>query len=99
MAPPQTVKSDKAGQTAENRASVVKMLSATIGIIGIAWAVLTKVYANDSLAYHSMHPSRSNPPPQAQLIDQKAFNVLPNVPPATVANATTVSRHPYLPKV
>ncbi|RYP68685.1 hypothetical protein DL770_008409 [Monosporascus sp. CRB-9-2] len=50
--------------------------------------ILVEAYANAS-AYAAETPSRDKIPEQAQIIDQKAFNVLPYVPPLTESNATT----------
>ncbi|RYP03795.1 hypothetical protein DL764_004907 [Monosporascus ibericus] len=50
--------------------------------------VLAEAYANES-GCAAGTPSRETIPAQAQVIDQKAFNVLPYVPPLTESNATT----------
>ncbi|RYP16711.1 hypothetical protein DL765_004947 [Monosporascus sp. GIB2] len=56
---------------------------------------LVRAYAYDS-EYEAGASSRDTIPEQAQVIDQKAFNVLPYVPPLTESNATTLFVPPGL---
>ena len=65
------------------------MVSFGVGLVALAASVLVEAYAKPS-NYAPKTIPRGEIPEQAQVIDQKAFNVLPFVPPATEANATTV---------
>ena len=65
------------------------MLSFGVGLAALSISILVEAYAKPSSYVPKTFP-RGEIPDQAQVIDQKAFNVLPFVPPATEANATTV---------
>jgi gluconolactonase len=91
MASNQDVDHGQVESAAKNRTATIRMVSITVAIIAAALAVFVRAYgAGNSLPHGSPIRARGEMPPQAQVIDQKAFNVLPSVPPATVANATTL---------
>lgn len=67
------------------------MPSVFVASVALLAGVLVNGYVSPP-AYGSK-ASREQIPDQAQIIDQKAFNVLPSVLPPSEANATTVGRH------
>jgi hypothetical protein len=64
-----------------------KMTYIPLALSVLSIAVAVAAYNDGS--HHGVQ--RASIPEQAQFIDQKAFNVLPSVPPPSVANLTTVS--------
>ncbi|KAI8954418.1 gluconolactonase [Xylaria longipes] len=85
---PSRPKSVTARATARENEEAKKDTSSKMGYLPLALAVLSAGAAMG--AYNDV--SRRNPeiPAQAQFIDQKAFNVLPSVPPPSEFNLTSV---------
>ncbi len=64
------------------------MPSVAFTFVTLVTGILVNGYVSPS--EYGAKTLRDNIPEQAQIIDQKSFNVLPSVPPLTEANATTV---------
>lgn len=65
----------------------IMVLSAIGAVLG---AIVIRTYISPA-THGTLAWSASDVPSQAQVINQKAFNVLGNVPPATQANGSSVS--------
>ena len=87
-----TNKGTKVDPTAQKRDTrFYIMVSFGFGLVSLLASILVEAYAKPSkYAPKTKTFSRGELPEQVQIIDQKAFNVLPFVPPVTEANATTV---------
>ena len=61
----------------------------------VCWVAATAAVLASFVQAGSL-PSKRSVPTLAQVINQKSFNVLPSVPPASDYNASSVSIHPVL---
>jgi hypothetical protein len=96
MAASSGVNREKVQRAIGSRALAARMFAVTVALLVAVWGVLISAYGVESpLSYGSKVMPRGQPPPQAQVIDQKAFNVLPTVPPPSVANASTVCSYSF----